>query len=56
MLCSNCGINSMCSECLDFSFKGDFECPPCFLKRDKNAIYVCHCSKYFSRLNVKLQA
>ncbi|KIM38491.1 hypothetical protein M413DRAFT_76005 [Hebeloma cylindrosporum] len=44
VLCTVCDIISMCTSCIDFKGEEnvkalDFECPPCFVKRDPNGVY-----------------
>jgi hypothetical protein len=45
VLCTVCKDISFCTDCMDFDSKGDeesipFQCPSCFLKKDKLGIYV----------------
>jgi len=46
VLCTICNIVSMCTSCIDFQGQENtkalnFECPPCFVKRDAKGVYVC---------------
>ncbi|KAF8797533.1 hypothetical protein BYT27DRAFT_7323634, partial [Phlegmacium glaucopus] len=44
VICITCNTNSICCSCINFELKDgidhiDFECPPCFLKKDQFAPY-----------------
>ena len=47
VICVICGINSICTECIDFNFENEdidkmqFECPACFVKKENAGRYVC---------------
>jgi hypothetical protein len=47
VICVVCGINSVCTECIDFDLDNSNSdvsqlcCPSCFIKKDKLGAYVC---------------
>jgi hypothetical protein len=58
VICDDCRLTSLCTGCIDINIDDEnleFQCPPCFLKKNNQGIYVCRYSIILSTDTLHVQ-